>query len=113
MNFALASHLAPIDSTARFIVSMIPRRKRSPAEPVSTLQRGGMARILRPRGCLVECVRGTLWITHDDYPEDVIIDAGDVYLAQRDTRMLVYCMHGIETAEFRVRAATAIQPSLR
>jgi hypothetical protein len=107
MNFALPSHLVPIDAAARFIESAILRRAPNPAEPLSDLHRGVTARILRPRGCLVECVRGTLWITHDGDPKDIVLIARNVYHADRDTCMLVQCMHGIETAEFRLCSASA------
>jgi hypothetical protein len=40
----------------------------------------------------VRCARGSLWITHDGDPKDVILAPGDSYRAERRDAMHVFAM---------------------
>jgi hypothetical protein len=46
----------------------------------------------RPLGASVSCLRGSLWITHDGEPKDIVLEAGASYESDRATRMLVYAL---------------------
>jgi hypothetical protein len=41
---------------------------------------------------LVCCASGSLWITHDGDPKDVILSGGETYRAQREQAMHVFSM---------------------
>ena len=43
---------------------------------------------------VVRCARGRLWITHDGDCKDVVLDAGDVYRAQRRAPMRIHALQG-------------------
>lgn len=60
------------------------------------LVRGATHAVHDPAGCVVECVQGVLWITHDGDPKDIVLTAGQVYRAQRPSCML---MSALEDAE--------------
>ena len=73
-------------------------RDSSESEP-RCLERGAVLAVQRPLNRAVECLRGTLWVTHDGDPKDVVLEAGQTYLPERDARMLV---QALSAAEFRV-----------
>lgn len=52
----------------------------------------------RPAAVELKCLRGSVWITHDGDPRDVVVSPGTSYRADRDSRMLVYAL---ETALIR------------
>jgi hypothetical protein len=41
---------------------------------------------------LVCCIRGSLWITHDGDPKDLILVAGEHYRAEREDAMHLFAM---------------------
>ena len=43
------------------------------------LDRGRIRRVHRPLGRRVECVSGTLWITQDGDPRDIVLAPGDSF----------------------------------
>ena len=53
------------------------------------LPRGVTARLSARRGDRVECLAGTLWVTQDGDPRDVVLGAGDGFTVDRDGRTLV------------------------
>jgi hypothetical protein len=40
----------------------------------------------------VRCARGSVWITHDSDPKDLILVAGEYYRAEREDPMHVYAL---------------------
>jgi hypothetical protein len=40
----------------------------------------------------VHCARGSVWITHDGDPKDIILSGGEEYRAQREDAMHVYAL---------------------
>ena len=44
------------------------------------------------RAQLVECVSGTLWVTVDAQPEDIVLEAGERFVAPAGERTLVYAL---------------------
>jgi hypothetical protein len=43
---------------------------------------------------LVECLEGCVWLTHDGDCRDVVIDAGQSFVADRDSRLLIHALSG-------------------
>lgn len=79
---------------------------RSPATPArgaaQSLPKGATLVLRRPLGCTVECERGSLWITFDGEPDDIVLDAGERHVAERRSRMLV---HALDDSALRLVAA--------
>ena len=48
------------------------------------LPRGQLLRIDDARGQLVQCLEGTLWMTQQDHPQDLVLEAGDEAIIERD-----------------------------
>ncbi len=46
----------------------------------------------RGRAQLVECLAGTLWVTVDAQPEDIVLEAGEQFVAPAGERTLVYAL---------------------
>lgn len=63
------------------------------------LHKNGTITVLRPASTEVECLQGCVWITQDGDPLDIVIDAGQRFRAERDTRMLI---HALEPSRVRV-----------
>lgn len=57
---------------------------------VRTIGKGSIVAIPRPAGRVVACGHGSLWITHDGDPRDVVISSGESYASDSTSRMLVY-----------------------
>jgi DUF2917 family protein len=55
--------------------------------------------VAHPMHRKIECLHGSVWITHDGDPRDVVLEGGQSYLADRDTRMLI---QALENAELRL-----------
>jgi DUF2917 family protein len=55
--------------------------------------------IAHPMHRNIECLHGSLWITHDGDPRDVVLEGGQSYLPDRDARMLILAL---ENAELRL-----------
>jgi hypothetical protein len=64
----------------------------------------GTARsIATPPGIVtVHCRQGESWITHDGDPRDVIVRAGERYVADTHSRMIVHAVKGDCVLEFEV-----------
>ena len=58
---------------------------------------------LQPQGAVIECLEGCVWITLDGDARDVVIEAGQVFRADRNSRALI---HALEAS--RVRVARAV-----
>jgi hypothetical protein len=65
-----------------------------------SIDKGATLVVERALGANVTCVSGSLWITHDGGIKDILIEAGDTYLSDRSSRMLV---HGLAASTALVR----------
>ncbi|MBS0340430.1 MAG: DUF2917 domain-containing protein [Proteobacteria bacterium] len=61
------------------------------------LQKDGFLVVPHPLGRDLRCVVGTLWITHDGDPKDIVLEAEETYRVDRPARMVI---HALEPAEF-------------
>jgi hypothetical protein len=101
MQAALASAFAPF-ATAFFRAGRpaVALPQGTPAAaPVRALKAGTTLVLPAPQGHRIDCVRGSLWLTHDGDPKDIVLAPGDRYIADRNTRLVVY---GLEASELRV-----------
>ena len=62
------------------------------AAAVQELHAGAIARIARPLGRTISCAAGTLWLTFDNEPQDVILEAGQSYRCAKASRLLIQAL---------------------
>ena len=98
MNLALAPWFrrAPAPATTRRLVA--------PAGPASQLlhkmlHKNATLVVRDPMGVTVECIQGSLWLTHDGDCKDIILEAGQRYSSATRGRLLV---HALEPAQVRL-----------
>ena len=72
-------------------------RARSDAQ---ILAKGHILAVQNPYQQSVECLQGCLWITQDGDTQDIILEAGQNYVAKHNSRMLIYAL---ETVTVKVR----------
>ena len=74
--------------------------------PAIPLQRGGFLRLEPAHGRRVECVQGTVWLTFDDEPRDIVLDAGRGFTVDTHRPGLLYALERSEIV-LRRREATS------
>jgi hypothetical protein len=62
------------------------------APQAQTLPTGRFIRVQRPLGRDVHCDKGSLWLTFDGDPRDVILIAGQAHRCDRNTRLIVQAL---------------------
>ena len=62
------------------------------ALPVRGLRKGQLVAIAGRRGDRIESRRGVIWVTQDDDPNDVVLDAGEAHVLQRDAPALIQAL---------------------
>ena len=87
----LVSHLKPL------LVGMRRASGRTafdlaPAASSRHLHQGETLVASHTRGLYLQCLVGSLWITHDGDCKDLILEAGQSYQSAHDRRMLVYAL---------------------
>jgi hypothetical protein len=60
--------------------------------PVNALPKGQLLAFGGHRGTRIESRRGTIWITQDGATEDVVLDAGQWHVLERDAPVLVQAL---------------------
>jgi len=58
------------------------------------LARGDLVKLDDARGTTLGVARGTLWVTQEHDPRDVVLNAGDVWAVERDGLTLVEAQTG-------------------
>jgi Protein of unknown function (DUF2917) len=66
------------------------------------LQRGTALDLPEPMGYEVECLDGSVWITHVGDTKDLVLEAGQFYHVDSPQRMLAYAL---ETSDLQFRTA--------
>jgi hypothetical protein len=100
MQVAFPAAFAPFAAFFRSPAQPVVAPRAMPATaPVRMLKAGTMLAVPQPRGQRIECLRGSLWLTHDGDPKDIVLAAGDSYTVDRDARLLVY---GLDASELRI-----------
>jgi len=62
----------------------------------TTLHKGALFSVTKPKAHTIECVQGLIWITHDNQRDDIILAAGQSHVAQNNARMIA---QGLEKSE--------------
>ncbi len=98
MNLAISS---PFAAAAHSLAGLFLWRARSGSRPqqvaltpadTQTLQKRALLVVRDPLQHRVECLGGSVWITHDGDIKDIILDAGQNYQAERNSRMVIYAL---------------------
>ncbi len=58
----------------------------------NVLARHGLQRVVDGKGTLVQCLGGTLWLTQEGDPRDIVLEAGQEALIDRDGVSLLFAM---------------------
>lgn len=66
---------------------------------VRELEAGASTWIVRPLGRTITCEAGTLWLTFDNEPEDMILEAGQLHCCAKGSKLLI---HALASARFSV-----------
>ena len=56
--------------------------------------------VRRPLGCEIFCKEGTLWLTFDNEPADIVLEAGESHRCSVDSALLI---QALQSARFQVR----------
>lgn len=56
------------------------------------MKKNALLSIARPQGCRIDCLEGTLWITQDGDPRDIVLMAGEYHVADRCPRLIVQAL---------------------
>jgi hypothetical protein len=76
-------------------------RALAPAAPeAARLDKNATLWMARPQGRTVTCESGTLWLTFDNEPVDVILEAGESHRCTKGSRLAI---HALATARLSVR----------
>ena len=76
--------------------------RRAATVQVVTLPKNGTFDVERPAGCRIECVRGSIWITHLGDGRDVVVEAGSSFIGDRQAPMFI---QALAAAQFSVAGA--------
>lgn len=64
-----------------------------PAAPAARqLDKGANAWIARPLGRIITCESGTLWLTFDNEPLDLILEAGESHHCVKHSKLLIHAL---------------------
>lgn len=77
-----------------------------------TLAHKAMFSVSDASGVQIACRSGSLWITLDDDPRDVVLDAGDSFLTTEHRRALIYAMEE-SSLSLAMTPAVALKSSAR
>ena len=66
---------------------------------VRQIKTGATLWVNRPHGCVVSCKTGTLWLTFDNEPEDIVLEAGESHRCAKSSRLSI---HALAAAVVRV-----------
>jgi hypothetical protein len=68
-------------------------RALAPAAPeVARLDKNATLWMARPQGRTVTCESGTLWLTFDNEPADVILEAGESHRCTKASKLAIHAM---------------------
>lgn len=66
----------------------------------TVLKKGALLSVSRPMAHTVECLRGLVWITHDNEPDDIILAPGQSHHVHSEARLL---LQALDRSEVRIR----------
>ncbi|MBT9464447.1 DUF2917 domain-containing protein [Hydrogenophaga sp.] len=80
------------------------RAGQSQNHPPIAMKKNALLSIAQPLGYRIDCLKGTLWITQDGYPQDVILGAGEHHVTDHRPRLIV---QALESGVIRISARPA------
>ncbi len=72
------------------------------------LKRGHLRRVDNGRGALLQCLTGTLWLTQEDDPRDIVLEAGEETIIDRDGTSIVSALSDTSFVLSREPAALSV-----
>jgi hypothetical protein len=99
--FPMSVHPLPSSPLQNFFAGLRKRSapSRAVAESVYTLRMSEIMALPRPAQRRIVCTKGCVWLTHDGWPEDVVLEVGESHLCTRSSRLLVF---GMQASSFVV-----------
>ncbi len=85
----------------------VPRARLPDVGLVHELPKGRTLALQKPLGVVIDCLDGCLWITFDHNRRDVIMTAGETYIADRKQRAVI---HALGTSRVRVTRPASRRP---
>lgn len=89
----------------------VPVMPKTSAELLVQLEHHGLLDISDGQGLAVECIEGAVWITQSNDPRDIVINAGQTFLLDKQGLALVAAPAGRATVA--VRRAGSDAPSIQ
>lgn len=65
------------------------------------LDKGEIYSIYKPAGCQIQCSSGLVWVTQDEDPQDILLEAGEGYRPQGNSRVLVQALRAASVTTLR------------
>ncbi|MDW5441791.1 DUF2917 domain-containing protein [Polaromonas sp. SM01] len=87
---------------ARLVAVHRPMVVSGASRDVHELVKGSTVTVLQPQGTVMECLEGCVWITFDKDIRDTVLEAGEHFCADRNSRALI---HAFEASRVRVAQA--------
>lgn len=111
MNIAISSQLSISNdpSFMGWLRAQILKSNRRPAHitgarrTVHEIAKCETVTVMQPQGSIIECLNGSIWVTLDNDLRDVILEAGQSFLADSDQRLLV---HALDESRVRILETT-------
>jgi len=72
------------------------------------LLRGDLRRLDNGRGALLQCLTGTLWLTQQDDPRDIVLEAGEEAVIDHDGTSIVSALSDASFVLSREPAALGV-----
>jgi hypothetical protein len=89
--FPMFLHPLPGNPLQKFFAGL--RKPSAPSRPVAAsvhaLHKSGIIALPRPAQRRIVCTKGCVWLTHDGWPEDVVLEVGESHMCTRSSRLLV------------------------
>ena len=99
--FPMSLHPLPGNPLRNFFAGM--RKPSTPSRAVAAsvhaLQKSEIMALPRPAQRRIVCTKGCVWLTHDGWPEDVVLEVGESHMCTRSSRLLVF---GMQASSFVV-----------
>jgi len=79
----------------------------------TVLARGELRPIADGRGCCVQCLSGALWLTQQGDARDIVLEAGDRAVIERNGTSIVFALSDARFVLTDERAAVNVRPRPR
>ncbi len=84
----------PFNPLQQFFAGL--RKASARSEPVAAsvhaLKKSEIMELPQPTQRRIVCTEGCVWLTHDGWPEDVVLEVGESHRCTKSSRLLVYAI---------------------